>query len=388
MHPSASDSSPDDERLNAIIAPYLEAVDAGREPDWQELLRQHPALAAELQAFFADRDAFDRLAPPGPHAPPAEPPTVPPAEQLVPAPGVKVRYFGDYELLEEIARGGMGIVYKARQMSLDRLVALKMILAGQLASEADVQRFHVEAEAAAHLDHPNIVPIFEVGQHDGNHYYAMQFVEGPSLAKHLGGATVSNRDAAELIRTCAAAVQYAHERGVIHRDLKPANILLTFSGRSQTGAGEAAPAPLCERPLNEFTPKITDFGLAKRVGQGASLTASGQIVGTPSYMAPEQAVSRREVGPAADVYALGAILYELLTGRPPFQAATPLDTVLQVVSDEPVPPSHVRPQVPRDLETICLKCLEKPRTGAMARRASWPTTWAAFSTMNRSTPGR
>jgi serine/threonine protein kinase len=317
MSEPASDSSTDDAPLHAIIAAYLQAVDAGQEPDRQELLRQHPDLAAELAAFFADRDAFDRLAPPV---------------------GTHVRYFGDYDLLEEIGRGGMGVVFKARQVSLNRLVALKMILKGELACEAEVQRFHVEAEAVAQLDHPHIVPIYEVGQHQGQHYFAMQFVDGPSLARDLDGTTWSNRDAAELIRICALAVQYAHERGVIHRDLKPANILLTLPDR---------------------VPRITDFGLAKRVGQGTALTASNEIVGTPSYMAPEQASNKKEVGPASDVYALGAILYELLTGRPPFRAATPLDTVLQVVSEEPVPPSQVQPKVPRDLETICLKCLEK-----------------------------
>jgi hypothetical protein len=353
MNPPADDSSADDPRLNEIIAAYLEAVDAGREPDRQELLRRHPDLAAELEAFFADRDAFDRLAPPGP----AGTPTLAPSEQSAPAPGAKVRYFGDYELLEEIARGGMGVVYKARQVSLNRLVALKMILAGQFAGEDEVKRFRTEAEAAAQLDHPNIVPIYEVGEHEGNHYYAMQFVDGPSLARHLGSTTWSNRDAAELIRTCAEAVQYAHERGIIHRDLKPGNVLLAFSRERPASAPSEALAGRSR--LNEAVPKITDFGLAKRVGGGTSLTATGQIVGTPSYMAPEQANARRDVGPAADVYALGAILYELLTGRPPFQAATPLDTILLVVSEEPVPPSRLQAKVPRDLETICLKCLEK-----------------------------
>jgi serine/threonine protein kinase len=275
----ANDSSADDSRVNEIIAAYLAAVNAGREPDRQALLHQHPDLAAELEAFFAHRDAFDRLAPSGPA-------TVSRAEQPAPVPSVKIRYFGDYELLEEIARGGMGVVYKARQLSLNRLVALKMILAGELASEAQVRRFHAEAEAAAHLDHPNIVPIYEVGEHDGNHYYAMQFVDGPSLARHLGGTTWSNRKAAELVRTCAGAVQYAHERGVIHRDLKPANVLLAASGLPSAARG---------------VPRITDFGLAKRVGHDAALTASDQIVGTPSYMAPEQANSKKDVGPGADI---------------------------------------------------------------------------------------
>jgi tRNA A-37 threonylcarbamoyl transferase component Bud32 len=349
MSPEAADSSPCGERVNEIIAAYLEAVDAGREPDRQELFRQHPDLAAELQAFFTDRDAFDRVAgTPQAAAPPvggADAPTTPAAEPPTSAAGTRVRYFGDYELLEEIARGGMGVVYKARQVSLSRIVALKMILAGQLASEEDVKRFRAEAEAAAHLDHPNIVPIYEVGEHEGNHYFSMQFVDGPSLAKQLGSAPWSNRDAAELIRATAEAVHYAHERGVIHRDLKPGNVLLK---KEERGAESS------------FMPRITDFGLAKRVGQGASLTITGQIVGTPSYMAPEQAGGQKEeVGPAADVYALGAILYELLTGRPPFQAATPYDILLQVVSEEPVPPTRLQTKVPHDLETICLKCLEK-----------------------------
>jgi hypothetical protein len=180
------------------------------------------------------------------------------------------------------------------------------------------------------------------------------------LEKKLGGTPLPAREAAQLIEALAGAVQAAHLAGIVHRDLKPANILLTFSGRSQTGEGQAAPAPLSERPLNECTPKITDFGLAKKLGVSAGPTASGAIMGTPSYMAPEQAGGQsKEVGPAADVYALGAILYECLTGRPPFRAATQLDTLLQVLSEEPVPPSRLQPQVPRDLETICLKCLEK-----------------------------
>ena len=233
----------------------------------------------------------------------------------------------------------MGVVFQATQISLNRPVALKMILAGQLADETDVKRFHSEAEAAANLDHPGIVPIFEVGQHEGQHYFSMGFVEGQSLAQRLAEGPLPAREAAALIRSRSAeAIAYAHQRGVIHRDLKPANILLDADGN----------------------PRVTDFGLAKRVQADSGLTGSGQIMGTPSYMPPEQAGGKRgEVGPAADVYSLGATLYALITGRPPFQAATAMDTVLQVLNDEPVPPRRLNATIPRDLETICLKCLEK-----------------------------
>jgi WD40 repeat protein len=254
------------------------------------------------------------------------------------SPPTSVRYFGDYEIIREIARGGMGVVFEARQMSLNRKVALKMILSGQLAEEADVRRFYIEAEAAANLDHPGIVPIFEVGQHEGQHYFSMGFVDGQSLAQRLASGSLAAREAAELIRHVSEAIAYAHERGVIHRDLKPANILLDRHG----------------------SPRITDFGLAKKVQTDSGLTGSGQIMGTPSYMAPEQAGGPRgEVGPAADLYALGATLYALLTGRPPFQAATVMDTVIQLISEEPIPLRRLNPSIPRDLETICLKCLEK-----------------------------
>jgi Protein kinase domain len=250
----------------------------------------------------------------------------------------RIRYFGDYEIVRELARGGMGVVFRARQTSLNRTVALKMILAGQLANDTDVKRFYTEAEAAANLDHPGIVPIFEVGQHEGQHYFSMGFVEGQSLSQRLADGPLPTREAAELIRRVSQAIEYAHQHGVIHRDLKPANILLDQAGN----------------------PRVTDFGLAKKVQGDSGPTGSGQIMGTPSYMPPEQAGGKRgEVGPAADVYALGATLYALVTGRPPFQAATPMDTVIQVISDEPVPPRRLNASIPRDLETICLKSLEK-----------------------------
>jgi WD40 repeat protein len=259
-----------------------------------------------------------------------------------------------YEVLGVLGQGAMGIVYHARQLALDRPVALKMILAGEYAGAGARERFHLEAEAVARLQHPNVVQIYQTGEHAGRPYLALEFVDGGSLAQRLQHTPQPPRAAAELLETLARAVQAAHRKGVVHRDLKPANILLTADG----------------------TPKITDFGLAKRVDADPALTGSGTVVGTPSYMAPEQAEGRG--GPAADVYALGAILYECLTGRPPFKGATALDTLEQVRRQEPVPPRRLQPEVPRDLETICLKCLEKDPRRRYADAAALADDLGAF----------
>lgn len=243
-----------------------------------------------------------------------------------------------YQILGELGRGGMGVVYRAKQKKLDRIVAIKMVLAGAHAGPEQLERFYIEARAVAHLQHPNIVQIYEVGEQAGLPYFSLEFVDGGSLDKKAARKPQPPREAAEMVQTLAGAMHSAHKHGVIHRDLKPANILLTRDG----------------------SPKITDFGLAKRLEGESSQTRSGAIMGTPSYMAPEQAKGdTHQIGPLVDVYALGAILYELLTGRPPFAGPSAMDTVMQVVRDEPVPPTRLQPKLPADIETICLKCLQK-----------------------------
>jgi serine/threonine protein kinase len=247
------------------------------------------------------------------------------------------RVFGDYELLEEVARGGMGIVFKAWQRGLNRVVALKVILAGRLAAEDDLQRFRYEAEAAARLQHPNIVQVYEVGEHEGQCFFSMQFIDGPTLTRKLSSGPLPSKSAARYVRIVARAVHYAHREGILHRDIKPSNILLD----------------------RDDEPHVTDFGLAKRLGDSGK-TRTGAVLGTPSYMAPEQAAGRiKDLAPASDVYGLGAVLYELITGRPPFRSETPMDTLMHVMDREPVPPRLLNPKVDHDLETICLKCLEK-----------------------------
>jgi Protein kinase domain len=261
-----------------------------------------------------------------------------------------------YDVTLELGRGGVGVVYKARHVRLNRPVALKMLLAGAWASRVDRQRLAREAELVAELRHPNIVQVCDVGDLDGRPYFTMEFVEGGSLDRKLAGKPLPAREAASLLAVLAEAIEAAHRAGIVHRDLKPSNVLLTA----------------------DDTPKISDFGLARHLGIGSTLTQSGAPLGTPSYMAPEQAQGKsRETGPAADLYALGAILYELLTGRPPFHAETAAATVQLVLSQDPVPPSRLNPHVPRDLETICLKCLQKD-----ARRR-YPTAAAVADDLNR-----
>jgi serine/threonine protein kinase len=327
----------DDEQLDEILAAYLGEVDAGADANREALLARHPEWAGHLAAFFADRDRLTALL--GPLTPPKQASTVSGGSPNVGTP-VAVptggERFGDYELLEEIARGGMGVVFKARQLSLARTVALKMILSGQLATGLEVQRFRLEAEAVAKLDHPNIVPIYEVDSHDGRPFYSMKFIEGGNLASWRPARPLGRDDqrrVAQLLARVAEAVHHAHQRGVLHRDLKPANILLDADGQ----------------------PHVTDFGLAKCLVAEAALssahlpTPSGTAVGTPTYMAPEQALGPSNVTTAADVYSLGSILYELLTGRPPFRAETPLAVLLDVLERHPVRPTTLCPELDADL---------------------------------------
>ncbi|MEK6237271.1 MAG: serine/threonine protein kinase, partial [Planctomycetales bacterium] len=262
MDDDRSDAQPHD--LDEILAEFLFAEEAGEPVSREDLLNRHPTLADELRAFFADRDQLQRIAQP-----------ISPSSHQDDLPST-IRYFGDYELLEEIAHGGMGVVYKARQTSLDRVVAVKMILAGRLATDDDVKRFLAEAKTAATLKHRSIVPIHEVGVHEGRHYFSMDFIEGRSLAELIRTEPPSPKDAARIVKNVAEAVHYAHEEGIIHRDLKPSNILIDDSGEVH----------------------VTDFGLAMRVEGDSDLTRTGQVLGTPCYMSPEQATAKRDlIGP-------------------------------------------------------------------------------------------
>jgi len=355
----------DRDRLN--LFPELLALEielrqvAGERPEATDYSARFPEWAAEIARAFESEptrisprptvEPTQAYVPSTIAAGPSRNPDHPEVDELAP-----LAQFGDYVILDEIARGGMGVVYRARQVSANRVVALKMIRAGRLASPEELGRFRLEAEAAANLDHPHIVPIFDVGEHLGQLYFSMKLVEGGSLARRLEDCGRDPLGAARLVATVAQAVEYAHRRGFWHRDLKPANILIDESGR----------------------PHVTDFGLAKRVKEDQSLTQSGAILGTPSYMAPEQAAGGKQpLTAAADVYGLGAVLYEILTGRPPFKAETVRETIFLVLESEPLPPSLLRPDLPADLERVCLKCLEKNPT------SRYPTPKALADDLDR-----
>jgi hypothetical protein len=340
---------PDDESL---LATLVEELSEQRGPAAQAALERlasaHPRLSGHLRELFAAMMVTDAVAEqstihhldrggdrfPATFTAAAVPGALLPGATPLPT------AFGDYELVEEIGRGGMGVVYKAVQQSLGRTVALKMLLRRDLATPADLARFRSEAEAAARLDHPGIVSIFEVGECGGHPFYSMQLVTGTTLAKRLLEGPLAARDAAALLAKVADAVQAAHARGVLHRDLKPSNILIDAAGE----------------------PHVSDFGLAKRLEAEESVTHTGAILGTPCYMSPEQAAgSRGDVGPTSDVWSLGAILYQMITGRSPFQASSPMDTLLAVLESDPPVPRSLNRQVDRDLEMIALKSLQKPQ---------------------------
>jgi tetratricopeptide (TPR) repeat protein len=320
---------PDDPRVQQLLDELLD-TDATPEEVCGSCAELLPVVRARWRQMRDAQAQLDALFPPAPE----------PGESLLalPSGGTPMPVVPGYEVEAVVGLGGMGVVFRARHVRLNRVVALKMPLAGGYAGPGERACLQREAEAAAALRHPNVVPLYDIGDSDGRPYFTMEYVDGGSLAQKLAGTPLLARDAAELLATLAGAVQAAHESGVVHRDLKPANVLLTSAG----------------------VPKVSDFGLATRLGGDAALTRKGVAAGTPSYMAPEQAGGRTEsVGTAADIYALGAILYELLTGRPPFRAETAAETVQQVLSQDPVAPSRLNRTVPRDLETVCLKCLQK-----------------------------
>jgi serine/threonine protein kinase len=344
--------------LDFICAEYSLRLERGESPRLSEYTQRFPALASQLEVLFEVLEAIGSESSArtfeqettshfqGAGALQAgSVDTVAPAlrdESARSAVAKKSRVpsaFGSYELIEEVARGGMGVVYKARQAKLDRIVAIKMILPTQFDSDSAVRRFQLEAEAAAKLDHPGVVPIYDVGEQDGQHYLSMAFVDGESLAARIArSGRAQPQEAARIVRDVAQAVQHAHDRGIVHRDLKPANILIDATGR----------------------PRVTDFGLARKNDVVGTLTTEGSIIGTPAYMAPEQASGQTEiVGTACDIYSLGAVLYHLLTGSPPFAGSNVLEIIRRVCEDEPKPPREVEASIPKPLESICLKCLAK-----------------------------
>jgi len=334
-----------DEQLATLIAQLTAQARQGEVPNLDEVARQHPHLSQELRELWHMAELADFLAPPSAQIA-ADLPVVSAAtdsretETIGTVTGETEGRFGDYDLLDQLGAGGMGVVYRARHRTLGRVVALKMIRRGTLATANDLARFRAEALASAHLDHPQVIPIYEVGEVDGQPYFTMKFVPGNTLASRLAEGPLTARTAARLILEVSRAIAYTHGQGIVHRDLKPSNILIDVDGQ----------------------PRVSDFGLAKRLEDDGSVTHTGAILGTPCYMSPEQAAgSRGDVGPTSDVWSLGAILYQCLTGRPPFQAATPMDTLLAVLESDPPVPRSIRRDVDRDLELIALKSLQKPQ---------------------------
>jgi serine/threonine-protein kinase len=362
--PATNDETPPpDPSEESILASLLDELTAtlrqGRQPDVDQAARRYPALADDIRSLWATvwvaeemarADPSEQEPDAGPGAEtidwptPTEPSAAPPPSdrRLGPALPTHGRRFGDYELFDELGRGGMGVVERARDRARGRTVAIKRLLRGPESHPQDLERFRLEALAASRLAHPHIVPVFQVGDCEGQPFFTMQYVEGTTLARRLADGPLPASEAARLLVPICRAVHYAHDHGVLHRDLKPSNILIDLQGN----------------------PYVSDFGLAKRIDVDPSLTPSGALLGTPSYMAPEQAGRpgsgrRGPLGPATDVYSLGAILYHMLTGRPPFQAATPIETILLALEHDPIPPRALNPRVSPDLEMIALKCLQK-----------------------------
>jgi serine/threonine-protein kinase len=333
---------------------YREA--AGENPTAEEYRAQFPDVVGLIASRLGAAPTTDGLEPEQQGTQPLPGATGEPLASELPG----------YEILGELGRGGMGVVYKARQRSLNRPVALKMVLPGHLSGTEAALRFRAEAENAAGLEHEAVVPIYQVGEREGQPFFSMKYVEGGSLASRVKDYLADPKATARLLEVVARAVHHAHARGILHRDLKPSNILLDGEGR----------------------PLVSDFGLSKRLQGGAELTASNAIVGTAPYMAPEQARAEKGLTTAIDVYALGAVLYELLTGQPPFRGPTPLDTLLQVLEREPAPPRQLNPGAPRDLEAICLKCLEKDPADRYPSAGLWRTTCASSCAVRRWRPGR
>ncbi|MGI9471143.1 MAG: serine/threonine protein kinase, partial [Rubripirellula sp.] len=331
--------------FDRIVHKYYQTLENGESIDPDRFISENPEFADQLRSFFSDVRHLDDVSGVGEQAGTIDLSGTRRSEIVdgLVGPGDALTYVGEYQILAEIARGGMGVVFKARQEKLHRTVALKMILSGRFATELEVDRFRREARSAASLKHPNIVGVYEIGVHEGNHYFTMDYIESVSLSHRLREGSLAPRDAAKLLQTLACATHFAHEKGVLHRDLKPANVLMDSSGQ----------------------PHITDFGLAKPIANSTEfsdveITRSGQVVGTPSYMSPEQAAAKHQlVSVASDVYSLGAILYACLSGRAPFVAESTVETLRQVIHDDPLPTRVLNPRVPKDLETICLKCLTK-----------------------------